>query len=141
MSISGQELPTTEIFENQIENQRLDVLDRGKFGKVIAKYHDFATAEEKKVTIGDGEPDYEMRYTFTDQNRALEAAKAKLAEFERGISKLEILLPGNPILSAESKIIIPDIKYLKDKEWIIEAITHDISDQGYKSTINAVEKF
>ena len=141
MSISGQELPTTEIFENQIENQRLDVLDRGKFGKVIAKYHDFATGEEKQVFAGNDDPSYEIRFTFTDETRATNAAKSKLAEFERGISKLEISLPGNPILSAESKIIIPDIKYLKDKEWIIEAIAHDISDQGYQSTINAVEKF
>jgi phage protein D len=140
-TITGKELPKLELSENQITSWRLNILDRGKFGKVITKYHDFATAEEKKVTTGNGEPGYEMRYTFTDQNRALEAAKAKLAEFERGISKLEISLPGNPILSAESKIIIPDIKYLKNKEWIIEAITHDISDQGYQSTINAVEKF
>ena len=140
-TITGKELPKLELSENEITSWRLNILDRGKFGKVIAKYHDFATAEEKKITIGDGEPDYEMRYTFTDQNRALEAAKAKLAEFERGITKLEISLPGNPILSAESKIIIPDIKYLKDRTWIVEAITHDISDQGYQSTINAVEKF
>ena len=140
-TITGKELPKLELSINQITSWRLNILDRGKFGKVIAKYHDFATGEEKKVTIGTGEPDYEMRYTFTDQNRALEAAKAKLAEFERGISKLEISLPGNPVLSAESKIIIPDLKYLKDKEWIIEAITHDISEQGYQSTINAVEKF
>ena len=140
-TITGKELPKLELSENQITSWRLNILDRGKFGKVIAKYHDFATAKEKKVTIGNDEPDYEMRYTFTDQNRALEAAKAKLAEFERGITKLEISLPGNPILSAQSKIIIPDIKYLKDKEWIIEAITHDINDQGYQSTVVAVEKF
>ena len=78
-TITGKELPKLELSENEITSWRLNILDRGKFGKVIAKYHDFATAEEKKITIGDGEPDYEMRYTFTDQNRALEAAKAKLA--------------------------------------------------------------
>ena len=87
-TITGKELPKLELSENQITSWRLNILDRGKFGKVIAKYHDFATAKEKKVTIGNDEPDYEMRYTFTDQNRALEAAKAKLAEFERGITKL-----------------------------------------------------
>ena len=118
-TITGKELPKLELSENQITSWRLNILDRGKFGKVIAKYHDFATAKEKKVTIGNDEPYYEMRYTFTDQNRALEAAKAKLAEFERGITKLEISLPGNPILSAQSKIIIPDIKYLKDRTWIV----------------------
>ena len=73
-------------------------------------------------------------------SRASEAAKSKLAEFERGISKLELSLAGNPNLSAEKPITIPDIRYLKDKNWIINSVNHELSDQGYKSTINAIEK-
>jgi uncharacterized protein len=137
LSISGNELPTIEIFENQITNWRLDILDRGKFGKVIAKYHDFATGEEKQVFAGNDDPAYEIRFTFTDESRAINAAKSKLAEFERG----KLSLAGNPNLSAEKPIIIPDIRYLKDKNWIINSVNHELSDQGYKSTINAIEKF
>ena len=139
--ISGKELPTTEIFENQITNWRLDILDRGKFGKVIAKYHDFTIGEEKQVFAGSDDPTYEIRFTFTDESRANEAAKSKLAEFERGITKLELSISGNPNLSAEKPITIPDIRYLKDKNWIINSVNHELSDQGYKSTINAIEKF
>ena len=141
LSIGGKELPTTEIFENQIENWRLDILDRGKFGKVIARYHDFATGEEKQVFAGNDDPSYEVRFTFTDETRAINAAKSKLGEFERGITKLELSLAGNPNLSAEKPITIPDIRYLKDKNWIINSVNHELSDQGYKSTINAIEKF
>ena len=140
LSISGKELPTTEIFENHITNWRLDILDRGKFGKVIAKYHDFATGEEKQVFAGSDDPSYEIRFTFTDETRAINAAKSKLAEFERGITKLELSIAGNPNLSAEKPINIPDIRYLKDKNWIINSVNHELSDQGYKSTINAIEK-
>ena len=61
-------------------------------------------------------------------------------EFQRGIKKLNISIAGNPVLSAESKITIPDIKYLKDKEWIINNVTHEISDQGYISQITALIK-
>ena len=116
------------------------ILDRGKFGKVIAKYHDFATGEEKQVFAGNDDPAYEIRFTFTDESRAAQAAKSKLAEFERGMIRLELSLAGNPNLSAESKITIPDIRYLKDKNWIINSVNHELSDQGYKSIINSIEK-
>jgi phage protein D len=140
LSIGGQELPTTKIFKNQISNWRLEILDRGKFGKVIAKYHDLSSGEEKQISIGNDEPAYEMRFTFTDEQRAKSAAKAKLTEFQRGIKKLEISLTGNPNLFAEGKISIPDIKYLKDKIWIISSVNHQLNDQGYKSTTNATIK-
>jgi phage protein D len=140
LSISGKELPTAKIFKNQISNWRLEILDRGKFGKVIAKYHDFVSAKEKQISIGSDEPAYEMRFTFTDEQRAKSAATAKLAEFSRGISKLEISLAGDPKLFAEGKISIPDIRYLKGKIWIISSVNHQLNDQGYKSTISAAIK-
>ena len=140
LSINDKELPTTQIFENQITNWQLDILDRGKFGKVIAKYHDFATGEEKQVSVGNDEPSYEIRFTFIDEQRALQAAKSKLAEFQRGITRLRIAVVGNSNFSAESKISIPNIRYLKNKNWIINSVNHELNDQGYKSTINAAEK-
>lgn len=140
-SISGKEMPSIELSKNEISSWRLNILDRGKFGTVIAKYHNFSTGKEESISVGNEEPAYEMRYTFTDESKATEAATAKLAEFKRGISKLEISLAGNPILNAESKVIIPDIKYLKNRIWIIDNLDHELSDQGYTSRIVALEKF
>ena len=139
-SITGKKLPIIEISENEITNWNLNISDRGKFGKVKAKWHNFTSGKEETVSFGSDEPAYSMRYTFATADRANQAVKAKLDEFQRGVKKLNISIAGNPVLSAESKITIPDIKYLKDKEWIINNVTHEISDQGYISQITALIK-
>ncbi len=46
-SISGVELPEAEIFESEITNWKLSVSERGKFGRVRAKWHNLADGKEK----------------------------------------------------------------------------------------------
>lgn len=140
LSITGKELPINTIYENEITSWRLNILNREKFGQVSARYHDFKSSKENKIIVGNKDPNYEMRFIFSDKIKAYESAKAKLMEFERGINKLEIILTGNPNLSTESLIDIPNIKYLSNKDWIISTINHELNDQGYKSTINAIAK-
>ncbi len=141
VSASGKELPTIKLSEKQISNWNLRVSDLEKFGKVIAKWHNFATGKEENIFAGTGDPAYTMRYKFVSSQRALEAAKAKLAEFKRGAENLNFSIAGNPILSAENKIIIPDIKYLKNKNWIISSVNHSLSsDQGFITQVTAIIK-
>ena len=111
-----------------------------KFGKVIAKWHNFATGKEENVFAGTGDPAYTMRYKFVSADRALEAAKAKLAEFKRGAENLNFSVQGNTSLSAENKIIITGIKYLKNKNWIITSVNHSLSDQGFVTQVTAIIK-
>jgi len=139
-SISGVELPEAEIFESEITNWSLNISERGKFGRVRVKWHDLSDGKEKTVSHGSEEPTYAARYVFATQDRANEIAKAKLAEFQRGIKKLSISAAGNPTLSAESKITIPDVKYLQGQAWIIDNVTHNISDSGYTTQITALLK-
>ncbi|MDA7705717.1 contractile injection system protein, VgrG/Pvc8 family, partial [Rickettsiales bacterium] len=139
-SISGVELPEAEIFESEITNWNLSISERGKFGRVRVKWHDLSDGKEKTVSHGNEEPTYGARYVFATQDRADQVAKAKLAEFQRGIKKLSISAAGNPTLSAESKITIPDVKYLQDQTWIINNATHNISDSGYTTQITALLK-
>jgi len=139
-SISGIELPETEISESEITNWNFNISERGKFGKVKARWHNFGDGKEKTILIGEEEPVYSMRYIFATQERANEAAKAKLSEFQRGIKKLSISIAGNPILTAESKLIISNIKYLRNLIWVVTNVTHSISDQGYITQVNAILK-
>lgn len=139
-SISGVELPETEIFESEITSWNFNISERGKFGKVKAKWHDLSDGTEKTVSSGSEEPTYSMRYIFASQEKANQMAKAKLAQLQRGIKQLSISAAGNPILSAESKITIPDVKYLQDQIWIINSVTHNISDSGYTTQITAILK-
>lgn len=140
ISASGKELPTIRISEKEVTSWNLSISDLEKFGKVIAKWHNFATGKEEDVFVGICEPTYNMRYKFVDANRAREAAKTKLTEFQRGAERLSFSTIGNPYLSAENKIIITDIKYLKDKNWIITSVNHSLSDQGYTTQVTAIIK-
>ena len=81
-----------------------------------------------------------MRYKFVSADRALEAAKAKLAEFKRGAENLSFSTIGNPNLCAENKITFTDIKYLKNKNWIISSVNHYLSDQGFTTGVSAITK-
>ena len=140
VSESGKELPTIKISENEISNWSLRISDLEKFGKVIAKWHNFSTGKEEDVFAGTGDPAYTMRYKFISSDRALEAAKAKLAEFKMGAENLTFSTIGNPSLSAENKISFTDIKYLKNKNWIISSVHHSLSDQGFTTAITAIIK-
>jgi uncharacterized protein len=140
ISTSGKELPTIKLSSKELSNWKLRVSDMEKFGKVIAKWHNFATGKEEDVFAGTDDPAYTMRYKFVSSSRALEAAKAKLAEFKRGTENLNFSTSGNPNLSAENKVIFTDIKYLKNKNWIIASVNHSLSDQGFTTQVTAIIK-
>lgn len=140
ISSSGKELPTIKLTAKEISDWKLRVSDMQKFGKVIAKWHNFATGKEEDVFAGTDDPAYTMRYKFVSSSRALEAAKAKLAEFKRGAENLTFSIAGNPSLSAENKVTFTDIKYLKGKNWIISSVTHSLTDQGFTTNVTAIIK-
>lgn len=140
ISISGKELPTIKLSSKDISDWKIRISDMEKFGKVISKWHNFATGKEEDVFSGNGDPAYTMRYKFVSQARALEAAKAKLGEFKRGAENLNFSTLGNPSLSAENKLTFSDIKYLKNKNWIITSVNHSLSDQGFTTGVSAIIK-
>jgi phage protein D len=140
ISASGKELPITKISEQDISNWSLKISDLEKFGKVIAKWHNFSTGKEEDVFAGNENPAYNLRYKFPDKATALAAAKSKLLEFQRGGEKLSLSLTGNPLINAENKIILTGIKYLENKKWIVENVNHCLSDQGFTSQITATLK-
>ena len=140
VSENGFELPTTKFSAAQISDWKLRVSDMEKFGKVIAKWHNFVTGKEEDVFAGTGDPAYRVRYKFVSADRALAAAKAKLSEFKRGAENLNFATTGNPKLSAENKITFTDIKYLKNKNWIITSVNHSLSDQGFTTQVTAIIK-
>jgi uncharacterized protein len=140
ISSSGKELPTIKLTAKEISDWKLRVSDMQKFGKVIAKWHNFSTGKEEDVFAGTDDPAYTMRYKFVSEARALEAAKAKLDEFKRGAENLTFSIAGNPSLSAENKVTFTDIKYLKGKNWIISSVTHSLTDQGFTTNVTAIIK-
>ena len=75
-------------------------LDRPNYSKVVARWTDFAGGEVRSVSVGDGEPVYEMRHPYTSEAEALLAAQAELDAFTREVADLSLSLPGRPEIRA-----------------------------------------
>lgn len=133
----GTPLPNIPININDCSSYRLRVSDRNKYNSVKAKYYDFDDAEEKTIRVGQGEPTFSLRQTFTGRTQALYRAKGKLEEIKRGQHNLSMELLGNPLISAESLIEMSKIREEMLGIWVVKRAQHNFSPTGYKTNIEA----
>ncbi len=134
----GNEMPTIKINSSDLSNYRMRIAERNKYGKVIAKYYDFDEAEEKQVSTEGNNPAYTLRDIFISKNQATLRAKSKLAEIERGEFSLSVEMIGNPLISAESKIEILNIREELRNAWIVKQVRHNLDSSGFKTSIEAI---
>lgn len=133
----GTPLPLIRIDPKEISSYRMRITERGLYSKVIAKYYDFEEGEEKKVTVGTGEPTFSLRDTFTSRNQALLRAKGKLEDIKRGQFALSLELIGNPLISAETRIEISVVREEIFGEWVVKQVRHTLNSSGYTTSLEA----
>lgn len=133
----GTPLPTIKIDYKDITNYRMRISERGKYKKVVAKYYDFNLATEEKVEVGEENPTFSIRETFTDLVKAQMNAESKLQDDLRGTYSLSMEMTGDPVVSAESKIEIIGIRKALQEAWIIQKASHRLNSSGFKTSIEA----
>ncbi len=126
-----------EIPVDDISAYRMRISDRGKYEKIVAKYYDLDTAEEKEVSVGTGSPSYTLRETYTSADRAKAAAQAKLHETTTGTHTLTMDIVGNPLIGAESVISVSGIRADACGLWVVKSAKHTLNGSGYKTQIEA----
>ncbi len=136
----GTSIPTISIPQENVSEYRMRLADRGKYGKVIAKYYDFDKAKEQEVSTGAASPVFTLRETFIRRATAQARAKAKLAAIQCGTKTLSLKMIGNPLLSAESKIALAGMPDDLGGEWIIKSAKHSISSSGYTTQVEATQR-
>jgi len=127
-----QEIPITDI-----SSYRMRISERGKYGKITAKYYDFDAAEEKQITVGTGGPTFTLRDIYTNAERARAAAKAKLQETTSGTHTLSLDIVGNPLIGAESLINVQGLRADAGGLWVVKSAKHTLTSSGYKTQIEA----
>jgi phage protein D len=133
----GTLIPAITIKGSDITSYRMRLAERGKYGKVVAKYYDFDAAEEREVSVGASAPIFTLRETFTTAAQARARASAKLRECDTGTKTLSLEMVGNPLLSAESKISLTEVTDAIAGEWIVTSARHSLSSGGFKTSIEA----
>lgn len=136
-SVTGRDLPIIEVPPSQVIRHRMTQADRGKYAAVLTHWHDPLIAERIPVRVGEGEPVYTLRHTYTDAEQATRAAQAKLDALQRGTGTLSLTLIGNADLMAEGKIQIKELRHGVDGEWLIQRIEHQLDNQGFVTRIEA----
>lgn len=136
----GTPIPAITIDCADVGEYCMRLADRGKYGKVIARYYDFDKAKEQEVSTGATSPVFTLRETFISRPTAQARAKAKLAAIKRGTKTLSLKLVGNPMLSAESKIVLAGMPDELSGEWIIKSAKHSMSSSGYTTQVEATQR-
>jgi len=134
----GTPMPAIPIMD--IASYQMRLTERGKYGKVIAKYYDFDTAEEKQLSAGSESPAFTLRDTFISATQARIRARAKLAEIAAGTKTLSLECVGNPLVGAESVIEVAGIRADVCGRWIVKSARHTLGASGYKTQIEATRK-
>jgi phage protein D len=80
---------------------------------------------------------YSLRKAFNGSSDALNAATAKLADYQRGTATLSVTAPGDARVLAETKLTLSGFRDGYAGPWIVKDATHTVSGAGYTMNINA----
>ncbi len=136
-SVSGQTIAPVTLRPADVTSWRGTLTKRGKFRQVIAQWRDLQAALTRSKTAGKGEPIYRLTHLYPDAAQALAAARSKLDQLTRGAGELELTLPGDPTILAETPLNLTGFRDGLDGPWTTRTATHKITSSGYTTTLAA----
>ncbi|OOY33836.1 hypothetical protein BOV88_13140, partial [Solemya velum gill symbiont] len=120
-----------------IQRHRFTQAERGKYSAVKAFWHDANNALKQSIIVGDGEPVFSIRHTYSDAQQAMAAASAKLKSLMRGTATLSLTLLGNPLVQAEGKLRVSGIRDPVNGEWLVTRAEHQLDASGLQTRCDA----
>lgn len=136
-SATGKPLSSVSLSGRDLGRYEATWAERGKYGAVVAHYHDTASGERVEVKTGAAEPVMTLRRTYPDAESARSAAESRLAALARGAATLTLSCPGDVRLMAEARLQLTGVRPGVDGEWSIVAVEHIIDGSGYRCEIEA----
>lgn len=137
INASGQPTPTTRLLQFDVGRWSMRRSLGEATGSVIATYRDIAAGTDIEVKVGDGEPVRRLRQRFRSEGEAKAAAEAESRRAGRAKESLSLDMPGNPNIAAEGKILPIGLSSAASGEWIVETATHEVSEAGYRTSVQA----
>lgn len=136
-SVTGQAIDTLEVLPTHLQRHQFTQAERGKYSAVKAFWHDANNAEKQSIIVGDGEPVFAIRHTYSDAQQATVAASAKLKSLMRGTATLSLTLLGNPLVQAEGKLRVGGIRDPVNCEWVVTRVEHQLDASGLQTRCDA----
>lgn len=140
-SASGKALSTVTITRADVSRYSFRLGDRGTQQAVKTKHQDPKTGVLKVVELDNDEaPDglpavHTDRHIYPNQSAAKQAAKARLAAFNRSTAAVRLDMAGRTDLFAERQINAKDFKPGLDGEYLVDSVEQVFTQSGWTTTV------
>ncbi|MET3051021.1 contractile injection system protein, VgrG/Pvc8 family [Pseudomonas alkylphenolica] len=140
-SASGKVLGTITISRGDVSRWQIRLADKGTHKAVQTRHQDPKSGALKVVELGNDaapeglQPVHSDRHIYPNKAAAEQAAKARLAAFNRSTASVRLDMAGRTDLFAERLIIAQGFKQGLDGEYLIESVEQQFSASGWTTSI------
>ncbi|QSB03231.1 hypothetical protein JWZ98_10020 [Methylomonas sp. EFPC1] len=138
-SVSGADLEGIVITKSMVSDYHASLADRGKYASVTATWHNKANGQKVAVSTSTSKPTYTLRHTYDSEEKAIQAARAKLDDLTQGATTLQLSLAvGDGNLFAESPLLVSGFRPgIDGDEWTTTRVEHTFSGDGFTTNVEA----
>ncbi|MCE1021767.1 phage late control D family protein, partial [Pseudomonas monteilii] len=140
-SISGKALMVVSISKAEVERYQFRLGDRGAQKAVRTQHQDKKTGALQVVQLDNDEapdglpPVHTDRHIYPDKTAAEQAAKARLAAFNRSTAGVRLEMAGRTDLFAERTINAQGFKVGLDGEYLVDSVEQVFTASGWTTTV------
>ena len=140
-SISGKALQVITLNKTDVERYQFRLGDRGAQKAVRTQHQDQKTGALQVVQLDNDEapdglpPVHTDRHIYPDKTAAEQAAKARLAAFNRSTAGVRLEMAGRTDLFAERTINAQGFKVGLDGEYLVDSVEQVFTASGWTTTV------
>ena len=140
-SASGKALGAITLTRSDVSRWQFRLGDRSAHKAVSTKHQDKKTGKLAIVTLDNDEapdglpPVHTDRHIYPNKSAAEQAAKARLAAFNRSTAGVRLEMPGRTDLFAERTINAQGFKVGLDGEYLVDSVEQVFTQSGWSTTV------
>ncbi|MFT0867240.1 phage late control D family protein [Pseudomonas sp. CAM1A] len=140
-SASGKPLDVVGITRNQVSQWQFRLADKSTHKAVRTRHQDSASGRLQAVELVNGDapdglqPVYTDRHLYPNRAAAEQAARARLASFNRDTASVRFDMPGRTDLFAERAIDVQGFLAGLDGHYLIESVEQVFTSSGWRTTV------
>ncbi|UVL18175.1 phage late control D family protein [Pseudomonas sp. B21-023] len=140
-SASGKPLDVVGITRNQVSQWQFRLADKSIHKAVRTRHQDSASGCLQAVELDNGDapdglqPVYTDRHLYPNRAAAEQAARARLASFNRDTASVRLDMPGRTDLFAERTIDVQGFLAGLDGLYLVESVEQVFTSSGWRTTV------
>lgn len=140
-SASGKPLDVVGITRNQVSQWQFRLADKSTHKAVRTRHQDSASGRLQAVELVNGDapdglqPVYTDRHLYPNRAAAEQAARARLASFNRDTASVRLDMPGRTDLFAERAIDVQGFLAGLDGLYLIDSVEQVFTSSGWRTTV------